>query len=79
MRFHLACAVVSKEVMLGDHSLLVYLITLSSSATKLLKRVKFPKVLWQNVARDTKPRSESRDFSGKIIFLGPQDSLLIIC
>ena len=53
----------------GDNVLPMYLIALSPSATKLLKRVKFPKVLLQNVVRDTKPMWESRDFSGKIIFL----------
>ena len=79
MRFYLACRAISKEVMSGDNLKLVYLITLYSSATKLLKRVKFPKVLLQNVARDTKPMWESGDFSGEIIFLDFQDSLLRSC
>lgn len=64
MRFHLACAVVSKEVMLGDNSLLVYLITLSSSATKLLKRVKFPKVLCKTL-QETRNLGRSLEISAE--------------
>ena len=68
--FTLRAGFFSKEVMPGDNLLPMSLIALSSSATKLLKRVKFPKVLLQNVVRDTKPLWESRNFSRKIIFLG---------